>query len=71
MINEGESKVNATYPVQIQADNENANDSQAPCMCHVFDIKGEITMLAALQKQYLHVIAWDVNGEVRHEYDNR
>ena len=59
------------YPVQIQADNQDANDSQAPCMCHVFDIKAEITMIAALQKQYLHVVAWDVSGNVRHTYDNR
>jgi hypothetical protein len=60
-----------TYPVQIQADNIDANDAMAPCMCHVFDIKGEITMLAALQKQYLHVLAWDANGALRHTYDNR
>lgn len=59
------------YPIQIQADNQDANDSQCPCMCHVFDIKGETTMLAALQKQYRHVIAWNVKGEKIHEYDNR
>ena len=59
------------YPVQIQADNIDANDSMVPCMCHVFDIKGEITIMAALQKQYLHVIAWNVKGEKLGEYDNR
>jgi hypothetical protein len=59
------------YPVQIQADNMDANDSQCVCMCHVFDIHGQVTMLAALQKQYLHVIAWNVNGEVIDTYDNR
>jgi hypothetical protein len=60
-----------TFPVQIQADNQDANDSYCVCMCHVFDIRSEITILAALQKQYKHVIAWDKNGQVRHTYDNR
>jgi len=39
----------ATYPVQIQADNEDANDSQAPCMCHVFDIKAGNQDLVTVQ----------------------
>lgn len=61
----------ALYPVQIQADNEDAEDALCVCMCHVFDVRAEVTMLAALQKQYLHVVAWGPNGEKTHEYDNR
>ncbi len=59
------------YPVQIQADNQDANDSSAVLMCHVFDVRSEVTLLAALQKQYLHVVAWNVKGELTHKYDNR
>jgi hypothetical protein len=59
------------YPVQIQADNIDAAESQAVCMCHVFDIKAQVCVLAALQKQYLHVIAWDKHGNKDFEYDNR
>lgn len=59
------------YPVQIQADNAEANDSQVACMCHVFDRDGLITLREALQKQYLHVIAWDCDGNKAFEYDNR
>lgn len=59
------------FPVQIHADNIEANDSMCPVMCHVFDSVGLITIFAALQKQYAHVIAWDVDGEVVEQYDNR
>lgn len=59
------------YPVQIQADNVDAADSQVHCMCHVFDVHGLITVRDALQKQYLHVVAWDVDGNQVSLYDNR
>lgn len=59
------------YPVQIQADNQDAKDSTVPCMCHVFDVQGETMLYQALSKQYLHVVAWDANGNVVYEYDNR
>lgn len=59
------------YPVQIQADNFDAADSMVACMCHVFDVNGLITMRDALQKQYLHVVAWDVDGNQVILYDNR
>lgn len=59
------------YPVQIQADNCDAADSQVDCMCHVFDVRGLITVRDALQKQYLHVIAWDIDGNQVSLYDNR
>lgn len=59
------------YPVQIQADDSNAADSMVACMCHVFDVNGLITIRDALRKQYLHVIAWDVDGNQVSLYDNR
>ena len=59
------------YPVQIQADNHNANDASVDCMCHVFDRQGLVTVFEALCKQYMHVIAWDCDGNVAKEYDNR
>lgn len=59
------------YPVQIQADNLDADDSNAACMCHVFDISGEVTVISALSKVYRHVIAWDAQGNVIYTYDNR
>ena len=59
------------YPVQIQADNQDANDSHAVALCHVFDIQGELTIINALCKQYMHVISWDAQGEKLSEYDNR
>jgi hypothetical protein len=59
------------YPVQIQADNSDAADSMVACMCHVFDVNGLITVRDALQKQYLHVVAWDVDGNQVSLYDNR
>ena len=62
---------NPGYPVQIQADNHDANDSQIDCMCHVFDRQGLVTVFEALCKQYLHVIAWDCDGNKAKEYDNR
>lgn len=62
---------NPGYPVQIQADNQDAGDSQVSCMCHVFDNWGLITVFEALTKQYLHVIAWDCEGNKTKEYDNR
>lgn len=59
------------YPVQIQADNEDARQSGASVMCHVFDVRSEICMLAALQKQYMHVVAWNPNADETFVYDNR
>lgn len=59
------------YPVQIQASNSDANDSRVACMCHVFDIAGEVTVFNALTKAYLHVMTWDKNGRLLQEYDNR
>lgn len=59
------------YPVQMQGDNSDANDSHASCMLHVFDIKSEISAFDALSKMYCHVIAWDASGNVLREYDNR
>ena len=59
------------YPVQIQADNIEANESMAIVMCHVFDIRGEIMVFEALTSKYLHVIAWDNHGNKIREYDNR
>ena len=59
------------YPVQIQADNHNADDSTVASMCHVFDVQGLITVRTALEKQYLHVIAWDCDGNQLSLYDNR
>lgn len=59
------------YPVQIQADNDNADNSMCACMCHVFDVNGLITIRDALQKQYRHVVAWDANGNTVCLYDNR
>lgn len=59
------------YPVQIQADNSDAKGDNVPCMCHVFNSAGEVTLYQALAKQYLHVVAWDAYGHLVHEYDNR
>lgn len=59
------------YPVQMQGDNMDANDSHALCMLHVFDIRGEIEAFEMLSKRFLHVIAWDASGNVLREYDNR
>lgn len=59
------------FPVQIQADNVEANEGQAPCMCHVFDDAGKVCVFQALQAKYLHVIAWDADGNVVDTYDNR
>ncbi len=59
------------YPVQIQGDNSDANDSYASCMVHVFSIKDEINAFEALSKMYLHVIAWNASGDVIRTYDNR
>jgi hypothetical protein len=61
----------AHYPVQMQADKQNANDSCAVAMLHVFDIRGEVLVFEMLTKTYPHVIAWDANGDVLREYDNR
>lgn len=59
------------FPVQLQADNENANDSRVPCMCMVYDVRGLETIFGAVSKQYLNVIAWDCEGNIVKEYDNR
>jgi hypothetical protein len=60
-----------SYPVLIQADNEDAADSRVPCMCHVFDNPGAVCVFAALAKQYLHVISWDSLGNKLREHDSR
>lgn len=59
------------FPVQIQADNEQADSSLCPCLCHVFDTAGLVTVFNALTDKYQHVIAWDADGEIVQEYDNR
>ena len=59
------------YPIQIQADNQNAEDSRARAMCQVYDKDGFITVFDALTKSYLHVIAWDSEGKKVKEYNNR
>jgi hypothetical protein len=59
------------YPVQIQGDNTDANDSFASCMVHVFSIKDEINAFDALCRAYTHVIAWNASGDVIRTYDNR
>jgi hypothetical protein len=59
------------YPVQVQADNENAEDSAVRAMCMVYDRDGLITVFEALTKAYRHVIAWDCDGNKAKEYDNR
>jgi len=61
----------ALYPVQIQADNENARDSFNVTMAHVFDVRSETMVFEALCKQYRHVVSWSVDGEELREYDNR
>jgi hypothetical protein len=59
------------YPVQIQANNCCADDSHVPCMCHVFDNNGLVTVFNTLCNNYLHVVAWDNNGSLVRYYDNR
>lgn len=59
------------FPVQIQADDAQADDSQAPCMCHVFDRQGLTTVFNALAARYCHVVAWDADAQVVSVYDNR
>lgn len=63
--------ITSKYPVQIQGDNTDANDTFVCCMVHVFDLNSERNAIAALTKQYLHVVAWDVAGLLIYEYDNR
>ena len=59
------------YPVQFQADNNEANDRFADISCHVFDITSEVNMRHILSSKYLHVIAWDADGTEVYKYDNR
>ena len=59
------------YPIQVQADNINAAESNALIMCQVFDVMSETGIYNALSKAYLHVIAWDKNGIEIYQYDNR
>lgn len=59
------------FPIQVQADNDNAQRDNVSCMCHVFDAEGAATIYQALERQYLHVVAWDAFGNLVHEYDNR
>ena len=59
------------YPVQIQADNSDAGESDVVCMCHAFDQAGYVTVFGALARAYLHVIAWSAEGEKLREFDNR
>ena len=63
--------VMSRFPVQIQADSTNAEDSMADCMVHVFDHRSEIRAVTALAKSYLHVVAWDSAGDRVYLYDNR
>lgn len=62
--------VNHKFPVQIQFDNQNADDSHAP-MCHVFDHLSFIKMVNCLPGCWMHVIAWDADGVEVFKYDNR
>lgn len=59
------------YPVEFRASHIDANDVKAPCMCHVFDYGGYIALQHALTRVNLHVIAWDADGEIVFNYDNR
>ena len=59
------------FPVQIQADDMQADDSQALCMCHVFDRQGLTTVFNALAARYCHVVAWDADAQVVSVCDNR
>ncbi len=59
------------WPVQIQGDDTNANDSMCSCMVHVFDKQSETNVFTALSKMYLHVIAYNTDGKVILTYDNR
>lgn len=58
------------YPVQIQFDNQQAEDSIA-YMCHVFDRASYNKLTAQLPKIYRHVVAWDADGKEVFRYDNR
>lgn len=58
------------FPVQIQFDNTQADDSIA-CMCHVFDLASFNKLTAQLPKIYMHVIAWDANSVEVFKYDSR
>ena len=62
---------NRVFPVQFQADNENAEDGRCSVMCHVFDAKSQAVMLRVLSAQYRHVVAWDFESNKVESYDNR
>ena len=59
------------FPIQIQADKSHADDSSAEVMLHVFDSRSFRNVCDTLSRYYLHVIAWDSNGNVVYQYDNR
>jgi hypothetical protein len=64
---------NVNFPVQIQADKENARESTCAAMCHVFDMKSFIIVREALARKYEEgqVVAWDVDANEIFCYDNR
>lgn len=59
------------FPVQIQADNTNADRIFCTCMIHAFDYQSETNAINALSKVYSHVVAWDAVGNRVFLYDNR
>ena len=59
------------FPVQIQADNQQADDANVTAMCRVYDLAGLSAIFGALCKCYLHVVAWDADGTFVQSYDNR
>lgn len=59
------------YPVQIQFDNYEANDSVGACMCQVFDLASLNKLEGYLPKCWAHVIAWDADAKKIFEYDRR
>lgn len=61
----------ANFPYQIQADNINAEESQATIMCHVFDDRSHESLCRTLCKSYAHVVSWDSEGILLFKYDNR
>ena len=59
------------FPIQIQADKSHADGTSAEVMLQVFDSASFRKLCDILSRNYLHVIAWDSNGNVVYQYDNR
>lgn len=62
--------MNYQFPIQIQFDHQDAEDSIA-CMCHVFDLASFHKLTAQLPKIYAHVVAYDSFGKVIFTEDKR